>query len=81
MDQILIQMHIIGQEKIFLLYAIRDYNEYNLCQQIYESEKLNPPLGPPPLQSSISRYQAHKKKEILGRTQSALRDKGMQTQV
>ena len=69
MDKIFIQTHIIGQEKIFLLISIRDYNRYNLCRHVCESKKTNPPLGPPPPQSYISRYQAHYLKESLGRTQ------------
>ena len=67
MDRIFIQTHIIGQEKIFLLIKIRDYNSENLCRHVFKSEKLSPPPGPPPLQSSISQWKAYKAKESLER--------------
>ena len=50
---------------IFLLNVNRDTNE-NLCRHLVEIEKPSPPLGPPPLQSSISR-QAHKDKGKIGK--------------
>ena len=51
---------------IFLLIKQR-YNSDNLCRHFFEPEKPSPPPGPPPLQSSISQWQAHKTKAILGR--------------
>ena len=65
---------------IFLLNMNKDANE-KLCGNLAKIEKSSPPLGPPPLQSSIS-SQSHKTKESLGkRTNGFSNDKGMQTRV
>ena len=80
MDKIFIQTYIIGQEKIFLLIKIKDYNGYNLCWHTCESEKLNPPLGlhhlnPPSLDSKLT-----SKRQAWEEDKSAPRDKGVQTE-
>ena len=50
-------------------------NNDKLCRHLIETEKPSPPLGPPPLQSSISM-------EILGRAaMCSQKEKGMQSQV
>ena len=67
MDSILIQMHINWTGKYISINKIGYYNSNNLYRHIYEPEK----PSPPPPQSYISRWKAHKTKEILGRTQSA----------
>ena len=45
--------HVIDEKWIFLLIMNRD-NSDKLCRHLFEMEKLNPPPGPPPHQSSIS---------------------------
>ena len=67
MDSIFIQLHINWTGKDISMNKIRDYKSDNLCRHVYEPEK----PSPPPPQSSISRYQAHKTKARLGRTQSS----------
>ena len=47
-------MHIMGQEKYISINQIRDYISDNLYRHVYELEKLSPPPGPPPIQSSPS---------------------------
>ena len=58
--------HVLDMKWIFLLIKKR-YNSDKLCQNFSKPEKLSPPPGHPPLQSSISQWQAYKAKEILGR--------------
>ena len=72
MDTIFIQTHIIGQEKIILLIKNRDYNGYNLYRHICKSEKLNPPLGPPPPKSSITQIASSLAKGKLGKNTTLL---------
>ena len=45
--------HVMDEKWIFLLIMNRD-NSDKLCQHLIKTEKLSPPSGPPPLQSSIS---------------------------
>ena len=40
----------------------------NLCQHVWEPEKLSPPPGPPPPQSSISQYKSHSKGKLGKKT-------------
>ena len=54
METIFNQMHIIGQEKMFLININQRLQVTTSDGTSCESEKLNPPLGPPPPQSSIT---------------------------
>ena len=45
--------HVMVEKWIFLLIMNRDNND-KLCQHLVKMEKMSPPPGPPPLQSSIS---------------------------
>ena len=63
MDSIFIQLHIKWTGKHISINQIIDYNSDILCRHVCELEKLSPAPGPPPLQSSISRQQAHKKRQ------------------
>ena len=81
MDSIFIQMHINWTGKDISINKIRYYKSDNIYRHVYELEKLSPPLGPPPPQSSISRQQAHKQRKAWEEHKVLQRDKGMHTQV
>ena len=53
----------------------------NLYRHVCKPEKLNPPPRPPPPQSSISLWKAHKQRKAWEEHKVLQRDKGMQTQV
>ena len=69
-----IYAHVLDKKWIFLLIKQR-YNSGNLCHHFFEPEKLSSPLGPTPLQSSISQWQTWEEWHYV-----LQRDKGMLTQ-
>ena len=80
MDQIFIQIHIIGKEKIFLLIWIRDYKWQPLKARLWTGETESPTWAST---TSILHHFYSKltsKRKSWEEHNSAPRDKGMQTQ-
>ena len=64
------------EKLIFLLIMNRD-NSDKLCRHLIKAEKLSPPLGPPPLQSSISMESSQDKGNLGNNINGCSKDKGM----
>ena len=72
--------HVMDEKYIFLLLMNKD-NSDKIFQHLFEMEKVSPPPGPPPLQSSISMAISQDNDKLGKSINVCSKDKGMQTQV